>query len=883
MLCAVLSRCVTKSAIAVVVWAVLCNLSPCTASQRADLAEGAQPAHRREEAFFQGLRERRLFGLARHYCELQLTKPGLQPARQANLAVQIIRAYAEEATEAPVERAQDLWNQATQAASRFTRQYPNHPRLPVVKTQGALVLLARAELITQQAAVVVNKQALLSEAGELLWQSISQLQALEKELDNSLNRASNTRQDKRWPAGQRLALLLNLRYQLARAYRIRGSTHSPQSPERSDAFNQAVAYLRPIAARESTLPIVWPARLDLVACLRLKGNLQQAAEMLSRWSETSLEPQIAVRRQEERLRLLMAQGAWSKAIALANSAKENWPRGGQQVASFDYACLELELELSQKEQPAGQSADIHRQRASRLARRIRQVHGPYWGRRARNLETLVIARSGTARDDPKMLARIAEQFYQGERFEAAVEHYERASKQATGLSQLEQAFDYGYLAAAVYHHRHQHQQASERFLRLAERFASNSRAAEAHIWGIYHTGQLAGQPDSGVSLKRYQQLLEHHLATWPRDASSDTARLWYASLLSSQGRWSLAAEQFASVNPSDPRVDQAIMGLQTAANRHLQALKAGSVDSTAATSTNPAGTTETSSSQDQPALSGRAGPWAGQVARWLARFAGSVGGNYPSNWTPQQRTAALAAAKFWLLPELADYASAGKILEAALRSDSADEVWKVAATQHFVLALAGQRRSQEAADLLMGIAQAEPADLLTLLDGLLRIAEQSPQPVRRELARLQVRAVNLLSPRRGELNASQQKLMDLAAARAKSVTAENPKEALAYYDALWKKYDSDARILEEFAVLLGQQTGQQELTRAAQLWAKLQRGSQAGSSRWFKARYHLAETYLKLGRADQAAKLIDLTRALHPEMGGAPWQSEFEKLRKRCP
>lgn len=53
------------------------------------------------------------------------------------------------------------------------------------------------------------------------------------------------------------------------------------------------------------------------------------------------------------------------------------------------------------------------------------------------------------------------------------------------------------------------------------------------------------------------------------------------------------------------------------------------------------------------------------------------------------------------------------------------------------------------------------------------------------------------------------------------------------------------------------------------------------SPAWFDARYGLALAYYRLGRGDDARRLIEATAILHPELGGGSIQQKFIRLRQR--
>jgi hypothetical protein len=65
-------------------------------------------------------------------------------------------------------------------------------------------------------------------------------------------------------------------------------------------------------------------------------------------------------------------------------------------------------------------------------------------------------------------------------------------------------------------------------------------------------------------------------------------------------------------------------------------------------------------------------------------------------------------------------------------------------------------------------------------------------------------------------------------------------------------------------------------------WRALQQASRPGSDDWYRAKYGLAWTHYRLGNPQRAARILELTQLLHPELGGPHFKAQFEELLDRC-
>ncbi len=811
------------------------------------LLPGVLQASTPDERFLNGLLDRRLFGLAQRYCREELARDDLSEFRQAELVSHLARALAEEARGQPLEQAEDTWQQALDVTERFLAEYPEHAYRPLVLARAGIVQRARAELLVVRAEVARRPDELLQQAQALLRDCLKRLQDAEQALTQA--------DAQHWNETQRYALQTHLLHERSQAYRIRGRSYPPDSADRSDALNQAQDALQDLARRSTDEPYTWTARLDLVEVLRLQHRRDEAQRLLTAYrQDETLPPSGAVRLRTLAVRLALDAGD----VDSARRAAAGPSVSGPEAADLALANLEIELaEWAQQAQASGQAPN--RQRIAARVRLIEREFGPYWGRRAKALETRTVSEAGVGADTT-VLAELAAEAFHNDQFDQAIEHYVKAHALALEAGEPSEALDWAFRAAAIEHRMGRSQTAAERFLHAARSTPEVARAAEAHAWAIYHTGLLTRDPESGVTLDDYQKLLEEHLETWPSGPTLGVARVRLGRLYESRGEWTTAAEHYARVPAHDPRVAEAVESLSRVSGQHLARLRQADREQAAA--------------------------WAKSTAARMQALAGF----HPQSPSPPRSAAArkalLEAVRLLNDAVLADYAQAVALLDAIQPAESSEEAagteftaWRAAIARERVLALVGTGRVDDALAALEAASAGDVQAMIGLLAELLGLADRTGPRLQAQLARLQLEAVERVRPRLAQLDDREKALLDYAYVRSRAVLA--PTEAVADYQALIAQYPRERRFAEEAAQHFLAVGGRQALTEAERLWRRLGRTT-PGSESWLRARLGLAETLVKQGQPDEAVKLIDLTRVLAPDLGGGPWPRQFETLRRRA-
>ncbi len=804
--------------------------------------------------FLAGLRSRRLFELAESYCSARLAEGGLSETRQADLVAELSVTLVERALDSPPEDREPLWRRAWEVTGQFAENNPTHPRLLLVQTQGALARVARGELGRQESEVLGDQEERRKQAREFLREAIRTLGELSQQAESALReRSLPGRHPAESPATlsvyQLATLLKQIQYQTARALRNQALCYDARSADRADALARALALLNDLARLDSSDPLAWDSRVDEIVCHRLLGDDAAAQRKIDAAEADSPPGEIAARLVAERIRLDLASGRLAEAAGRVNQLRS------PTTPQLDYARLETALAAWQAADKAGQkeTAAQWQTMSVALADQVAQYHGPYWSRLAKMLlaQSLKASPGGGNAD---VWARAAESSYLSGQFDEAITTYDQARDMARQQGDSDRAFQLGFVAATIERERGRSEEALQRYRDLAKAQPAHPKAPEAHQLAIEQAAAAAAASAPGA-IDRFLALLVEHLESWPKGATANGVRWQLGRVRESQHDWRQAAALYRQITPDFAQFDQVIQAVHRCYRQSIAGLEA----------------------EGRPA-----GELAADAAHWFEAIALGPEGKPPERWSPRARQAVLAAAEFWLHDAPAGFDRAESILLAALAAgDDGPADWRSAAQALRVFSLAGQGRLPEASALLAQITEGSPDHLLTTLEGLAAMAPSAGGTVRRELAALELKTINLLRGQQGALSDRQRAMLERLAARALS-DAGRGAESLQSYARLTQDYPNDGTIQEEYAQLLSEAGDRATLETALAQWRQVEQRSPAASDRWFRAKYAIALLHYRLGNPQQAKKIITLLQALHPELGGTQLKPQFLALMQKC-
>jgi predicted Zn-dependent protease len=199
-----------------------------------------------------------------------------------------------------------------------------------------------------------------------------------------------------------------------------------------------------------------------------------------------------------------------------------------------------------------------------------------------------------------------------------------------------------------------------------------------------------------------------------------------------------------------------------------------------------------------------------------------------------------------------------------------------------VLALAGSSQQTDAARRqLDGVQEVEPKDLLDMIDALASMLSRARAGDQQPLAELQVRVGERMRRQHKGLPVEDRRKVDLALAQAYRVAGRRA-DATTAYKKLAAEFPNDGAIQTAYAQLLLDGQDKASWQAALSKWREIERMSRSGSARWFDAKYAQALVHFRLGRPQQSARIVKLTQALHPDLGGPATKVRFLELLQRC-
>jgi tetratricopeptide (TPR) repeat protein len=183
--------------------------------------------------------------------------------------------------------------------------------------------------------------------------------------------------------------------------------------------------------------------------------------------------------------------------------------------------------------------------------------------------------------------------------------------------------------------------------------------------------------------------------------------------------------------------------------------------------------------------------------------------------------------------------------------------------------------------MLKSLGAATPQTLLGLLDTLTLIARRARPETAREIAALQLQAVEQLWPQRATLGANVQARLERVRAEC-LVSTGKLDEAIVLYTRLAQEHPQDGDVQEGYAALLTARTDRASLQKALEQWRRVAAKSPPRTPRWWRAKYGVAEAQYKLGDKTGAGKLIRYLAEVPPGLEGCELKEQFLTLLKRC-
>jgi tetratricopeptide (TPR) repeat protein len=807
---------------------------------------GAKPLTRDIEPpagdFLDGLRGRRLYGLAEKYCEDRLTGMELDDRQRTELVVELSRTLAEHALAEQPGSALPLWERAGEEARVYAEKFPQSSRLILVRLQGALVRLAEGEAARLDAHEDYPSPA-MEDARRILRDAISQLEEVAKLVATGLRQVGTPRMaNDELTTAELQSLELNVHLELARALRNQAECYAPASADRINSLTRASEALAVLSRHKTQNALYWRAALEQIAGLRLLGDFREAEQRVK--SADAQRPPAIVEQQlrAERIRVALARGNVDDALAEAGTAADRVPS-----AELDFARLEAFVAAAKRDSDWHKDAEAAawQRRAVDQAAQIRRAFGGAWTRRADSLLAASVAGGGGAQSYAT-LAFSAAGYYRGGELAKAIAAFDEAAEKARAEKLPEKATEAAYSAATIEKERGNYAEAKKRYEQLAVAAPDAPQAAAAHLMAAYCAGQIA-QMEKPPQLDEYQRLLREHVQKWPTSETASQAYSWLGRLAEHERKWAEAIELLSKVKASDPQYGEAVEAIGRSYEAWLAQVRAAGKDTR---------------------------PLADQSLAALEKASGAAAkrGAKPDAGT---RAATTAAARIWLTEMPNGALPAERILTSAIQADSqAPATWKFEALRWLVPALALQGKGGQADAIVDELADSRQQ--LTLLDALATVRRSQKDPdARLKLAQLELDVQTQLLEQPGELDSDALRGVRRSYARTLAETGRR-RQGLEALEQLAREFPRDGQTYEDLATLLAE-GNQADQEAAIATWSDVARKSRPGTARWFRAHAGLAAVQLKLGKRAAARATIEHVRAKFPSLDGE-FKARFDAL-----
>ena len=796
-----------------------------------------------------GLRERRLFTLAETYCNERLANSRLDEASHVELAVELVRTYAEHALNSRGTERDSLWRQAHETASVF--KDGKQPRAVLVRVQDALTVLARGELARMESQVAAKPDESLTLARDVLREATVSLTAIDRELSETISsRRRNPLRPNELSAEELMSLQNHVRFQLARSFKNQAQCFPAKSSDRTASLTAAIDQLeQPLSQLAPGQTLYVDLRLEQIVCLRLLGDTAGAASYLKTLSGDGLSPQEQLEVRAERIRWNLARDEPADALKVIGEGRKV---GSETSAELDFSFLETYVSLWKAAADARDQdeADSWRDKSVATAQFVEQEHGPYWARRAEIL--LVRIGAGSGDGSVEILRRTADDLYRRGNLEDAVAAYDKAATAAIKSKAVDQSFTLSYKAALVLQQQKRYAEAAARFKKLALTLNTQPHAANAHLLAIANTRQASAT--AGKWLESYPTLLREHLTNWPSSVSASTAAFWLGEFEMGSWRWSSAIEALSQVTENSEHFAAAVKALGTCWLKRLEELRAGD-----------------QSVEEELAR-------AGEVLREIILGADS---QPPTEWTQALREAVISMAAIRLQYGSREFSEVESLLKASLAGmpEPTDE-WQVAANSLLVGIIARQPgRENDAREMLKQVGAASTDQLFELFQQITKLAQSTSGSAQTDLAKFVVDIAQRLESKRGMLGAAQKLSLDRGLAAALAATGEVT-AARDRFAQLAKDHPSNGGVQKDYGQFLLDRDDKDSWQQALEQWRRVATRTRPRTARWFLAKYSVALAQYRLKDKEGAAKLIRYLEATE-DLEASGLEEEFADLLKR--
>lgn len=841
----------------------------------------------------EGLKQRGLTSLLERYCRDHLRNQASDKTHPARAVRELVSLLVQQgARSGSMRQRQKQWQEALDLAGKFLKDHPGHPVAVQLRLQQALAHLSWGLSLVEQSKTSVKPDTAVLQARRHFTRARVILLDLEGALAKALegrHPGDQANQNQAAPTWEELyALQTNGKFRLAQVLLQTGLLCKPGSGERAKWLHEAQRRYEPFTHQSQTNLVLLQSLLDTAICQRARGQYKDALATLARLRR--LEPAAGTREMvaryrgreiEQRVRIhidrddpLTARSALEDYLKPLREANVN-PDARTQLLHVEvlFRVRDWYLELAQEsrqrasnEQDAGRralEAERSQKRAQRAAdaqklalyecRTMGHDHGPYWALRAERL-TARFARSElppTSLEDAQYLGRSLQR---SGRFDLAAKVLSASSQQALAVGQRQMAADLHYRTATAQFRNKQYVKAAQGFASFAESFASDQRVDSALYLGARAYGAAYLQQRTQALAQAYQQALGRYVSRRPQGTHIGSVRWLQGKWYQARRQYRPAAEAYSQVPSDDERSAQAREAALACFAAHLRQLGAeGKKDPALADRTVAACRQHLARLKQQRAVRSRQIQWTLRLADLLIQSA--VGRDQ----------------------EALDLLNR---LERTGIPDDRDRVQAQQIRMHALLHTGNYARARSLVRQWIKAQQQRGGEqILKLLSELLKSPADTDDASQSQSAEVVRMLCEHILERTDQYGLPDRELAEVRVALAKAYRRLlKPAEALEALAQLTDKYASKREVAElrgHCQIMAGQ------YAEALHTWLGLLETTKPVTRAWYEAKYQVVLAHFRMGQYREVAKIVGVTKLLHPDLGGPDLRTKFLDLERR--
>lgn len=812
--------------------------------------------------YFTELRNRQLYSLAERYCLERLANKDLAPNQRIDFATELARTLMQQAATLPVDQQQDHWERAAESLTEARRRVGQHGRRWILELQQALIPCAQGETAVWQCELNPDDLATRTAGLQHLEAGISTLQLLTAELRGQLKKPIPKTFDETqnlWPVEVRQlywAAQLELVRALVHQTRLRQGSAADQL-EQWAGVDKALDLL---LGSHPSPEIRAVAQILAATTARERADYPRAQRHLTVLAGDKLPPEIADLVVAEQVRLHWMLGDdIAAADLLRTKLADRTPYPGELGVLQIQSLLRL-WRTARGKQAEQLAADLW-QTATELQARLRVETSSYWALRGQ----LLLDEAG---ETSRYGAELAQALRQGRSLFAtgnlagAAQQYLVIAEVARQQNQLPVAEDALMTRGSLLIQLQQYATAAEVLQSLSTSGTDTERTAGAHLLAAYALGKLYEIEATKAHREAYTAALLAQRNRFPEHTSAGEAA-WMLGQLEERRLQLTVALPYYQLIPSDhPRGMDAAVASARCYDQIVR--RARELQQPTATWVHAALETLPRSLPTDPQT---------QLTLPQASIAVHLAHTLLQGDEPRYQPAEL-----WL-------ATVSRSCAEHLAADIPAEPdrWRElqrTALRLRIISLAGQGRTPEADRLLNELTETQPAELLTILDGLGRLVSHAQGVPQHQLGELQVRAARALQAQAERLTPAQRDRLEVCLAQGYIAAGRYP-EARKIYQTLLQTQPQSRSLQEDYARLLIRFDDAAARAEALALWQTLVQQETAGTARWLTLRLEQARALIVLKRNSEAHKLLSVTRLLYPKLGTEAQRQELQTLEKQ--